>query len=461
MAVSVFIGLGRVGLPQALVAAEAGHTIYGFDRETSLVADLQVGRPPFYEPGLELLLQRHLGQGFHPITQKQLPEVVPLADYVVVAIGVPRDHRRSSGSGGLRPLVKVAGKIFPQNPKPGVTILLRSTVPIGTTDCFRESITTTYGLEEGKDFHLVYAPERLAEGNAIEEERNLPRLLGAYTDEGFERARLFFRHFGGKVIRLSSPTAVELAKLTDNSFRDTHFAFANEISHLAEALGLDALEIIQACNSEYQRNQIPVPGPVSGYCLSKDPWSLESEFKRRRFSAHKFDSLWAYGRRVNELLNLRAAEGLVSLLHPNPDGHTIAILGLSYKEDVDDFRASHTLEMVRHLRQMIPGARFVLYDPALGTSSYAQVPQALLPDVVNQSRILDYSFFQRVNGILVATRHRSLREAGKSRDSLTALLGERSHPLAIYDCWNIWRVAEGLPHVSYRALGKGLSVGRR
>jgi UDP-N-acetyl-D-mannosaminuronic acid dehydrogenase len=463
MSVSLLFGLGRTGIPQALVAAESGLTVYGIERSKQVVAGLLAGETTFYEPGLEELLRAQLRRGFFPMIEDELPTVAADADWAVVAIGLPQRKDNRLSPRAMKALTNIADALLGGPHKDGVTIIIRCAMPVGSTDFVRDHVKRVHGLVESKDYFLAAVPERLAEGNAVAEERGLPRMIGTYTDEGFERVSAYFKGYAGALRRLSSPSAAEFAKLADNSYRDLHFAFANELAYVADAAGLDATEVINACNADYPRNAIPLPGPVSGYCLSKDPWILNTAFTHSPDRA-RTTSLFASGRRVHEELTIRATATLAGMLPDDKAAPRIAILGLSFKEDVDDFRSSHPVAMIQRLRDQLPDARFVLYDPGLEKSIYTRLPAGLSDVVEASSTELTPELLDGVDGVLIATRHAAIREAGAeggvdSPNGVRALLAKAARPVAIYDCWNVWRAAEAIDGVRYRALGKGVPVG--
>ena len=143
----------------------------------------------------------------------------------------------------------------------GQLIILRSTVAPGTTEVIRDRIERTKGWNEGSDFYLVFCPERVVQGKGIVETHKLPQLIGAFSDESYEVARKFFRTFVDNKLFKLTPREAEIGKLMTNMYRYINFAFANEFWMIAEKHGVDIDKVIDACNYEYPRLQVPHPGP--------------------------------------------------------------------------------------------------------------------------------------------------------------------------------------------------------
>lgn len=454
----LLIGLGRVGLPQALVLADAGWNVCGVDVDLGLINDVSSGKAPFFEPGMAELLTRVLASGKFSVTDhSQLHNLVPLADYTIVSVGTPFDNKsRRIDQEGLFGLMR---HLLGLHPRFGATIVLRTSVPVGTTDHIRNIGYEEFNLKEGEDYHLVYVPERVAEGKAVQEELTLPKLMGAYSDQGFQKGVDLFECLGADIVRLSSPAAAEFAKLVDNSFRNTLFAFANELARAAEDQDLDVWEIIQACNSGYPRNNIPIPGPVSGYCLKKDPYLLSDSLLNKSGAGATAEFIWERARQDNDNLFYRAASEIakhiqeLGLKRPQ-----ISVLGLAFKEGVDDFRMSHVFDIIRALRKQVPDLVLSLYDPAVNSNRYTQLPEDIASLVQRATSCLDEARSEFADVVLVATPDASLRKLSGPADLVNHSPGESGAPTLVYDCWNIWRGAQSTKNVIYRALGVGSPV---
>jgi nucleotide sugar dehydrogenase len=456
----LFIGLGRIGLPQALVFANSGHEVFGYDIADDLLEQLRAGRAPFHEPHLEEYLRNNLDLRFHP-TDDWKPHVGD-ADAIFFTLGTKAPDSESclkDQSLNVPSIKHLLSQIFAvdtQRSSP-VALIFRTTLPIGTIDALREFLESSLKLIHRKDFLITFVPERLVEGNAIREEESLPKIVGAYCDEAYDLVAQIFAPVGGALIRVSSPRAAEFCKLTDNSYRNTTFAFANEVAVTASALGLDAMEILGAVNTDYERNQIPSPGFVSGYCLGKDPYIFEYAFNPA-FNDRGFQSLWYYGRRTNDFLidfTVEQVVGALGRLGKSVGDAHITLLGLSFKDDVDDFRMSHAFQIIEGL--INHGCfRFRLYDPYLEQNRYTQLPDSIDDFIeVRDNNLENPQLFKDTDVVIVGHRHQAIRRANDPA-WLTRMRDLACLPLYVFDGWNVWREADGLDGIVYESLGYGM-----
>ena len=429
MKVSVF-ALGRTGLPLSLVCADAGFHVIGIDINKEVVQQITSGKLPFNEPTMQDLLDKHLNKNFIPTCE--IVEDVKDSDYFVVAIGTKFSRYPEKAS--LTNLYKVVDQIKSIGIK-DKTIIFRVTLPVGTTEIIRDRFQED-GLKEGQDFFLAFVPERLVEGQAIKEERSLPKVVGCFNDRAFEKVALFFQKIGGKVVRVSSPRAAELVKLVDNSWRNLTFAFANEIAFLCEQNGINVMEVINAANNEYERNNIPVPGPVSGYCLGKDPYLLEMAFEK--IIVRGFNSVWFYGRRTNDWLCRKIVKDI--------KGERVLVAGLSFKQDVDDYRNGHPIDIIDLL--LAENFSVIVTDPFLDKHTYTR-----LPGYIDQS-VQKMSFDEAIrcaDTIIFTTAHQEYRNL-----DIEKLKTQVKPGVKIFDLWNMYEgKIEGCDHIVYDGLGRG------
>lgn len=263
--VEVF-GLGFVGLTVAVSLASRGHSVAGIDNDEGLIAQLHAGEPHVFEPRLPDMMRRameekHLtfsttpSQGHHRV--------------VLIAVGTPVKDDHTVALEALRNVCEVVGSRL----RRGDLVMLRSTVPVGTTrGLVRDILKTRSGLEAGEQFHLAFTPERTVAGRAMQELTSLPQIVGGLTPRCAEMATLFWQTVTDSVIQVESLEAAELVKLANNTYRDLSFAFANGLAMLSDRFNLDANRLVAAANEGYPRNPIPRPSPgVGGTCLSKDP----------------------------------------------------------------------------------------------------------------------------------------------------------------------------------------------
>lgn len=429
MIISVF-ALGRTGLPLSLVCANSGFKVIGIDINQELVDQIKRGETPFYEPGMKELLEKHLNKKFFPTTE--ITDDVKKSDYFIIAIGTKFNRYPEKGS--LTNLYKVLDRVLEIGVK-GKTIIFRVTLPIGTTDKIKERIEKE-GFVEGQDFFLAFVPERLMEGKAIKEEKNLPKVIGCYNDKSFEKVESFFKKIGGDIVRVSNPKTAEFIKLVDNSWRNMRFAFANEVAFLSDANNVNAMEVLRAANKGYERNQIPFPGPVSGYCLGKDPYLLEMAFDK--VITRGFNSVWFYARRANDWLCKKIVKEV--------KGPNVLVAGLTFKQDIDDFRNGHSLDIIELL--IAENFNVMVHDPYLDNHTYTRLPSHLEKNV-NKTDLIDG--IKKADTIIFATAHKEYKKLDAEK-----IVNNTKKGAQIIDLWNIFeRKLDKNKDIDYIGLGRG------
>lgn len=429
MKVSIF-AMGRTGLPLSLVCADSGFTVAGVDINKELVDQIKRKEIPFYEPGMKELLDKHLNKNFFPTTE--ITEDVKDSEYFVIAIGTKFSRYPEKGS--LTNLYKVVDHIREIGVK-GKTLIYRVTLPIGTTDKIKERIEKE-GLTEGKDFYLAFVPERLMEGKAIKEEKTLPKIVGCYNDAGFKSVEWFFKKVGGEIVRVSNPRTAEFIKLVDNSWRNLRFSFANEVASLSDVNGVNAMEVIRSANKGYERNGIPMPGPVSGYCLGKDPYLLEMAFDK--VITRGFNSVWFYGRRANDWLCKKIVKEV--------KGSKVLVAGLSFKQDIDDFRNGHPTDIIELL--LAEEFSVMVHDPFLDKHTYTRLSDHIEKNV---EKIGLDDGLEKADTIIFATPHNIYREL-----NAVGLVNKIKKDARILDLWNIFEgKLDDDSSIEYIGLGRG------
>jgi len=343
------IGIGRVGLPLALVFANSGVNVIGIDRNKEYVEKIKRGEKPFNEHGIEEYMKT---KNFTPTAN--IKDGIEKSDILILTIGTPiTEHMRPDYS----QLRSAINSILDTSIK-GKLIITRSTVSPGTVENFiKPLLEKKTGLKTGDDFGLSVCPERILEGKALEEIRNLPEIVGAVDEMSAEITSELFRKINkDKKIFVTTPKAAELAKLFTNVYRYINFALANEFGLLAEEYGEDAHEIINILNDGYSRGGVPVPGMTGGPCLSKDGYYLISNLM--------FPDFILTGWRLNESIPQHIVNRLKKRL--NDKGKIIhdckvCVLGLAFKAGIDDTRYSPAVRLVELLK--IEAANVGVHDP--------------------------------------------------------------------------------------------------
>jgi nucleotide sugar dehydrogenase len=353
------IGLGRIGLPIALVTASRGRIVYGVDKDPAIVNGLRKGHVIFSEPRLGDLI-RSCGNRFKPTTNLNL--AVRKSSVVLCCVGTRRFADK-------RPDLTLLRKIFRGLADCDIArklIILKTTVPVGTTRNLAKYLERRTGMRVDNTFYMAFSPERTVEGNAVHELETLPVLVGGVGEESLRRAIEFYETMGVNVVNVVKAEAAEFAKLIDNSYRITRFAFSNDLALVAERIGLNAYDIIDACNYGYKRNDIPYPTcGVSGYCLTKDPYYLEEVF--RPISKERgFGSMWlaarkSYDFRIGHLIKQIGVH--LTRMGARLSSSEALVCGVAFKSNSDDVRDSHGLAIARKL--MKKGMKVAIWDPCI------------------------------------------------------------------------------------------------
>jgi len=345
------IGIGRVGLPLALVFANSGIKVIGIDKDKDYVEKIKGGEKPFIEAGIEEFLNN---PNFTPTTDFQWG--TETSDVLIFCVGTPLTTDYNPDYSQLYSALSEMTRASTE----GKLIILRSTVSPGTLEDnvipFLEKKT---GLKAGKDFLAAVCPERIVEGKAIEEIEKLPEIIGGIDSPSTEIAAELFRKINpDKKILKTTPKAAELAKLFTNVYRYVNFALANEFALLAEEFGQDASEIINILNDGYPRGGVPKPGLTGGPCLSKDGYFL--------LSNTAFPDFILLASRLNEFIPQYIVNRLKKRLKErgkSVDKCKIAVLGLSFKAGMDDVRYSPSIKIVKLLEN--ENAQVTKHDPYL------------------------------------------------------------------------------------------------
>jgi len=328
------IGIGRVGLPLALVFAQSGVKVIGIDKNEDYVAKLKRGEKPFHEEGIEELLKI---ANFTPTTDFEWG--VQESDILILCVGTPLT---SGYNPDFSQLYSALSRIV-EVPIEGKLIIVRSTVPPGTID---DKVTPFLekksGLKAGEGFGIAICPERIVEGKAIEEIKELPEIIGTHDEVTVAIATELFRRINpNKKISVTEPKTAELVKLFSNVYRYVNFALANEFALLAESFGQDSREIINTLNYGYPRGGIPRPGLTGGPCLTKDGYFL--------LSGIAFPDFILLAWRLNEFIPQYIVNRLKQALkEKGKPMHAcrIAVLGLAFKGGIDDTRYSPSVRIV-------------------------------------------------------------------------------------------------------------------
>lgn len=350
-----FVGLGYIGLPTAVVMANSGLNVVGVDVVADKVAEINQGVVSIVEPGLEAQLDQAITSGkFYATTE------TPHADAYIIAVPTPFTENYDID---MKYIYSAVSEIAPKL-EGNELVILESTSPPLTTDKMAHYLLSLRpdlvadGDEnpDGKPVvYFAHCPERILPGNAMDELITNDRIIGGITEEATRRASEIYSSFcTGELLGTTARTA-ELAKLTENSFRDVNIAFANELSLIADNLDINVWELIELAN-HHPRVNILQPGPgVGGHCIAVDPWFIvsaspnEAQLIRTAREVNDGKPAWVVNKVATTIRNTKATK--------------VAALGLAFKANIDDLRESPALAITKEMAERFPDIQLFAVEP--------------------------------------------------------------------------------------------------
>ncbi|MDF2495726.1 UDP-N-acetyl-D-mannosamine dehydrogenase [Sphingomonas sp.] len=337
------LGLGYIGLPTAAVIARTGAKVLGIDVHQNVVDTVNSGKVHIEEVDLDGLVSGVVGRGYLRASTTLEP-----ADVFVIAVPTPFTEDRTPDISFVLKAARALAAVL----KSGDTVILESTSPVGTTEQVRDLLAELRpdlrapGLSEGSDYAIAYCPERVLPGRILVELIDNDRVIGGITPRCARKALTFYRRFVRGACITTNARAAEMTKLTENAFRDVNIAFANELSLVADTMGVDVWEVIRLAN-RHPRVNILQPGPgVGGHCIAVDPWFLVAADPDNT-------PLIRTARQVNDGKTDHVIAAAAAMIAAHPDA-PVACLGLAFKANIDDFRESPALKVAVALAKQFP-----------------------------------------------------------------------------------------------------------
>ena len=396
------IGMGYIGLPTALMMAAHGLEVVGTNHSQKKVDMLNSGQITFKEDGLEELFQAAVAGGIRFTTEYQT------ADVYIVSVQTPYDEftkkvDMSYVNAAIDDVLKVAPK--------GAILVIESTISPGSIDRFVRPFLKGKGLKIGSDVHLVHAPERIIPGNMVYELVHNNRTIGADDRATGEKVASLYASFcQGKIVVTDIKTA-EMTKVIENTFRCVNIAFANELAKICRHDNMDVYEVIKICNL-HPRVNILNPGPgVGGHCIPVDPWFLVGDYPSL---THVIGESLKINASMPEYVLGRVSEIMEERGITDPK--RVGLYGLTFKENVDDYRDSPTLQLLEQQKKHL-AEPLKVYDPFIENDL-----------VANQYHDLD-AFLRDVDLVVVMVKHAEILEAQ-----------EKLSGKVVLDCHNVIRL---------------------
>lgn len=350
------VGLGYVGLPLAVEKAKAGFRTIGFDIQRQKADMVNAGKN-YIGDVVDSDLSELVRKGMLRATSdfSFLRDV----DFIAVCVPTPLDdHQQPDIS-----YVKSSAEVISQYLKKGSMVVLESTTYPGTTDeLLKPILENGSGLTCGEDFYLGFSPERVDPGNLIYKTKNTPKVVGAIGKDATETiAAMYQAVLESDVITVSSPAVAEMEKILENTYRNVNIGLVNELVQLCCKMKINFWEVIEAAKSKPYGFQPFYPGPgLGGHCIPLDPYYLSWKAREYGFHTSMIESSMIVNDRMPEYCAERAGR-ILNRWKKALNGSKILVLGVAYKQDIDDYRESPALRVMEELEKS--GAEVYYYDP--------------------------------------------------------------------------------------------------
>jgi len=387
------IGLGYVGLPLVIRFSEEGFRILGFDIDINKVTMLNKGKSYIaHVPAEKISKLRKSGLFEATSDYSRLKET----DAILICVPTPLNKNKEPDMS----YIEITSDEIAKTLRKGQLISLESTTYPGTT---REILLPKFerqGFKVGKDFFLVFSPEREDPGNQKYYTKNTPKVVGGITSQCKAVGKLFYAQIVDRVIPVSSPEAAEFTKILENTFRSVNIALVNELKILADKMNVDIWEVIEAASSKPFGFMPFYPGPgLGGHCIPIDPFYLAWKAKELNFNTHFIELAGEINTNMPDYVVSKTADAL-NKRGKCLRGAKILILGIAYKRDIDDMRESPALEVIELLREK--EAKISYNDPNI-----PRIPKVRKHDLDLKSTLLTTKFLKSVDAALIITDHSS------------------------------------------------------
>ena len=368
------VGLGYVGLPLAVEKAKAGFKTIGFDVQKEKVDMVNAGHN-YIGDVVQEDLEQLVKDGMLEATQdfSRIGE----CDFVAICVPTPLDAHQQPDTSYMEASAK---EIAPYLKKGAMVVLESTTYPGTTEELIKPILEEGSGLTCSKDFYLGFSPERVDPGNLIYKTKNTPKVVGAIGEEALEMiASVYEAVLEGGVTRVSSPAVAEMEKILENTYRNINIGLVNELAMLCDRMGIDVWEVIDAAKTKPYGFTAFYPGPgLGGHCIPLDPYYLT--WKAREYGFHT--SMIEASMTVNDGMPEWVASRAARILNANGKamkGSKVLVLGVAYKQDVDDYRESPALRVIERVKAR--GAEVSYYDPWVPQCRYKGETMKSIPDL--------------------------------------------------------------------------------
>ena len=357
------VGLGYVGLPLAVEKAKAGFKTIGFDVQDEKVKLVNEGHNyigDVVDSDLKELVENKM------LTATTDFSFVKDVDFVAICVPTPLDAHQQPDISYVKSSTEAISKYLTK----GTMVVLESTTYPGTTEeLIKPILEEGSGLKCGEDFYLGFSPERVDPGNLIYKTKNTPKVVGAIGKDATEVIATMYRAvLEGDVYEVSSPAIAEMEKILENTYRNINIGLVNELTMLCNKLGISMWEVVDAAKTKPYGFQAFYPGPgLGGHCIPLDPYYLS--WKAREYGFHT--SMIESSMMINDQMPEYCVERASKILNRHAkamNGAKVLVVGVAYKQDIDDYRESPALRVIEVLKREMANVEF--YDPWISEYKY-------------------------------------------------------------------------------------------
>jgi UDP-N-acetyl-D-mannosaminuronic acid dehydrogenase len=361
------VGLGYIGLPTAILAAQSGYQAFGFDLDLDKIERINAGDPTIIEPELTKRLKRVL----HEKTFVAFPKLRP-ADCFIVAVPTPLQNTISH--------VLKAAECIAYVLQHGNLVILESTSPVGTTAKFARVLEQISGLKLGLDFFVAYCPERVLPGKIFKELVSNDRIIGGVCDISVYKAKQFYAKFVKGKLYVTDDKTAEMVKLVENSSRDVQIAFANQLAQMCEQVGINPYRVIEFANKHPRVHILKPSCGVGGHCIAVDPWFLIKGF-------NNCSDLLKVSRKINNEKPYQVIstvfEKIKALQKNDVKKPNVLALGLTFKPNIDDLRESPALLICNELSKKSETFELCVFEPHLSAKQIQMLGFTCFEDIIS------------------------------------------------------------------------------
>lgn len=419
------VGLGYVGLPLAVEKAKAGFRTIGFDIQRQKV-DMVNEAKNYIGDVVDGDLKKLVETGMLSATDDF--SFIRNVDFIAVCVPTPLDSHQQPDISYVKSSFEEIAKYL----KEGAMVVLESTTYPGTTeDLLKPILEKKSGLICGKDFYLGFSPERVDPGNLTYKTKNTPKVVGAIGDDATETISSMYRAvLDSDIITVSSPAVAEMEKILENTYRNVNIGLVNELAQLCYKMKINFWEVIEAAKSKPYGFQAFYPGPgLGGHCIPLDPYYLSWKAREYGFHTNMIESSMMVNDRMPEYCAERAGH-ILNRFRKSLNGSKILVLGVAYKQDIDDYRESPAIRVIEYIEKA--GASVFYFDSWVkeyhnGGRTRASLPElkadelrsADLVIVTTAHTNLDYDFVQQ-NAVMIFDTKNAMKNV-KIRDNIELL----------------------------------------